>query len=268
MPGAGAGAAPGAGAGGGVSARSRRAGAGGVPGACTGCVPDGGGGGRWPPGKAPAGIGPALDEHRRGRRRRAARPIRERHGNRNRQEAGAARRGRRGKEEIRLPARQQVDRRRGRRRIIVLDVPGIRTHDLDPHQRRGKIVFHLVEEPRRLDGSGQPRQAAVGVACMRPVGIAAQIGPVGLGRVPRQRALPEQRLAPDGEDALHARRIDGVGIEAQILLVGRESCRARPRWRRPPPARDRRRSARAAAVRRRPAARARRPRARRTRKAA
>ena len=95
-----------------------------------------------------------------------------------------------------IPPRQKIGRRPGRRHIAD-DGHDLDTSRLDPGQRRRQVlVDHLVEDGRRRIGRREPREPAAAVGGVRAVRVMAQIGPVGLPRVARQRAAPDDGLAP------------------------------------------------------------------------
>ena len=87
--------------------------------------------------------------------------------------------------------------------------------------------------------AAKPAQPAARVEHVHAVRIALDVGPVGFGRVLQQRAPPQQRLAPRADRRPDALRVRAVRIE-RARIRRRSAVRpARPRRRKPPPARYR-----------------------------
>ena len=172
-----------------------------------------------------------LEDHIVGRRRDiGGRLDVDRHGNidRHGQNIGVVDHiGRRQHDEIRRRRRQEIVGRRGRRRKAVRRIVEVefRPVDIDHFFGRRRRIAHVdrLESRRRLQRASAHGEQTPCVRDMRPARIAAQIGPVGIGRVQHARAAPNQRLAPRRENGAHAlgQRIAGIGGEIFLITLER-----------------------------------------------
>ena len=87
-------------------------------------------------------------------------------------------------------------------------------------RRRSKRIIDSGEGLRRLLLGRKTRQTATSLYGVRPLGIARQIRPIGIGRVDVESAAPCARLAPGRQHVPHVGRIRAVAIGCKKLLVG------------------------------------------------